>query len=60
MDRIPIHLVDVRKAAKEHEDASELGDGAGDTWLLPSQERLKDYVALTCFERSRQLVIRAR
>ena len=42
MDRTPIHLVDVRKAAKEHEDGSDLGDKAGDTRLLPSQERLED------------------
>jgi len=50
VDRILIHLVDVRKAAKEHEGVSELGDEAGDTRLLPSQKRPEDYVALSDFD----------
>ena len=60
MHRIPIHLADVqksievalpkreveRKAVKEHEDGSDLGEEAEDTRLLPSQKWLGDCVAL--------------
>ena len=60
MHRIPIHLADVqksveaalpkreveRKAVKEHEDGSELGDEAEDGRLLPSQKWLGDDTAL--------------
>ena len=60
MRRIPIHLADVqksveaalpkrevvRKAVREHEDGSELGDEAEDTHLLPSQRWLSDYSTL--------------
>ena len=67
MRRIPIHLADVqksveaalpkrevvRKAVREHEDGSELGDEAEDTRLLPSQRWLNDYSALNDLDGSR-------
>ena len=68
MHRIPIHLADVqksveaalpkrevvRKAVREHEDGSELGDEAEDTQLQPSQRWLSNYSALDDLDGSRQ------
>ena len=68
MHRIPIHLTDVqksveaglpkrdvdRKAVKEHQDGSELGDEAEDSRLLPSQQWLGDCIALSDLDGSRE------
>lgn len=68
MHRIPIHLADVqksvevalpkreveRKAARERQDGSELGDETEDTHLLPSQKWLDNYNALDDVDGSRQ------
>jgi len=68
MHRISIHLADVQKSVeaglpkrdvekkvvKEHQDGSELGDEAGDSRLLPSQQWLRDYTPLYDIDGSRQ------